>query len=330
MAFAPDSPAPAVTVFVPTKNAGPELDGVLERILAQDLAAPYEVLIFDSGSTDGTVERLRRQPVRRVEIPAVDFDHGATRQQAILEARGAIVALTVQDALPADESWLRHLVEPFADPRVAGVYGRQRPRPDASPLLRSRHAAWAASRAEPRIQELAPGEALADLPPGERLARCAFDNVNAAIRRSMAIEVPFRRCRFGEDLDWSLRAIEAGHRLVFEPRAEVVHSHDRSAWYELRRVYLDHQNLCRLFELRTVPDLSTWARSFAWELREAWRSVRAAPDLGPIERLRWRARVPGFAFASSAGQLLGGLSAVGHAGSRRWARWLDAVLASGV
>ena len=40
--------------------------------------------------------------MRLIEIPNDEFDHGLTRMQGILEARGEIVVLTVQDAEPAE------------------------------------------------------------------------------------------------------------------------------------------------------------------------------------------------------------------------------------
>ena len=45
-----------------------------------------------------------------------------------------IVATLSAHSLPVDADWLRHLLQPFSRPRVAGVYGRQLPRSNATPL----------------------------------------------------------------------------------------------------------------------------------------------------------------------------------------------------
>jgi hypothetical protein len=74
---------PAVTLFIPTCNAGPEFPEILGRMQDQRLDRSVEVLIVDSGSTDGTVEFLRRQPVRLIEIPNSQFNHGLTRNLGI-------------------------------------------------------------------------------------------------------------------------------------------------------------------------------------------------------------------------------------------------------
>ena len=50
--------APRVTVAVPALNQGRFIDQALESIFAQHL--PVEVFVADGGSTDGTVEAIRR------------------------------------------------------------------------------------------------------------------------------------------------------------------------------------------------------------------------------------------------------------------------------
>ena len=53
------SGAPALSVVMPVHNAGEHLDSAVRSILAQSLA-DFEFVILDDGSTDGSLERLRR------------------------------------------------------------------------------------------------------------------------------------------------------------------------------------------------------------------------------------------------------------------------------
>ena len=48
-----------VSVVIPTLNAGPSFGDLLERLLDQETPFGYEVLVIDSGSTDGTVDVSR-------------------------------------------------------------------------------------------------------------------------------------------------------------------------------------------------------------------------------------------------------------------------------
>src|SRR5262249_56899389 len=97
------------------------------------------------------------------------------------------------------------------------------------------------------------GEGLGALRALERYRLSAFDNVASAARRELLLAHPFRATRFGEDVEWGLRMLRAGHGLAYVPEAVVVHSHARSARALYRRSYLGHRLLCRLFGLRTVP-----------------------------------------------------------------------------
>ena len=64
---------------MPTWNAGPLLDEVLAAVRAQASPAFDELVAIDSGSTDGTVERLLGAGFRVAGIPQREFDHGGTR-----------------------------------------------------------------------------------------------------------------------------------------------------------------------------------------------------------------------------------------------------------
>jgi len=146
----------------------------------------------DSGSTDGTPERLERAGARVLRIAPETFDHGGTRDLAISEARGELVVLLVQDATPGDERWLANLVAEFDDPEVAGAWCRQVARPDAPSVTALRLAESLHGSRKRRLARLPPGRKLADLDPFDRLALCSFDNVCSAVRKSV-----WRSIRFG-------------------------------------------------------------------------------------------------------------------------------------
>ena len=52
----------AVSVIIPAFNAAATIERVLEALVAQDVAEPYEVIVVDNGSTDGTAELAERGP----------------------------------------------------------------------------------------------------------------------------------------------------------------------------------------------------------------------------------------------------------------------------
>lgn len=237
-----------VSIVIPTRNAGPEFPHLLERLFSQRASFPFEVLIVDSGSTDRTREHCARFPVKLLTIPPEDFNHGETRDLGIRQTRGQFVALLVQDALPADEHWLEHLIEPMLqDESIAGTYSRQIPRPGSDAFVRRHVSDHVASHLEPRRQQLHSSTDLATMTLEEKIALFSFDNVSSAIRRSVWERFPFGRVAFGEDIRWAKRVMEAGYALYYQPASVVFHSHDRSAWYDFKRFVASYRLYHELF-----------------------------------------------------------------------------------
>ena len=219
------------------------------------------------------------------------------------------MVLLVQDAIPGSDRWLQNLVRPLVeDAGVAGSYARQTPRPEASALTRHYLSGWVATKPEPRLAALAGKEELDSLPPMDRVLRCAFDNVCSCIRREVWEAHPFPQSDIAEDIAWAREVLLAGYRLAYVPDAFVIHSHDRSARYELWRTYLVHRKLRTLFGLRTVPTPFHALRAVASCLVVHLRCL-AREGLGIVRRPGEIFRVLALAVAFPLGQYLGALSA---------------------
>jgi rhamnosyltransferase len=252
---------PKASVVILTLNAGPGFAATLDGVFAQKIGGDFEVIVLDSGSTDGTPKLARARGASVHGFPASTFDHGATRDRGLSLAAGEYVALLVQDAVPLDDRWLAAMIEDLKqDPLVAGVYGRQIPRPESSTLARVLVTDAPTAGDERREQHAGGPGRYRTLPPARRRELALFDNVSSCLRRSVWEGIPFGRTGFGEDLRWGKRAIESGYKLVYEPRSAVVHSHERGPLYDLRRHYAEGLLLIDLFGL--VP-ISTLVRLLA-------------------------------------------------------------------
>lgn len=302
---------PRASLVLPVKDGAATLGAVLAAVRRQDLPGGLEVVALDDGSADGSGALLEAHGARVLEVAHGEFDHGETRNRGAREARGAIVLFLSQDAVPAAPGFARALVETLeADPRLAGAFARQEPRPDADPLTRRDLGDWVAALPIPRTVFLRDAEALSPL---ERYRRCAFDNVASAVRRDVLLRHPFAPSRFGEDVEWGQRILGLGYGLAYVPEAVVVHSHPRSARALYRRNYLGHRVLQRLFGLRTVPDGVHLLRAAAGAL---------ARDLSTLGRegapLRQWLAAPVQALAATWGQYSG---ARDEAARRPYPRW---------
>ena len=282
-------PRESVTVFLPTWNAGPRLEQVLEAIRGQRTQRRVVLRAIDSGSTDGTHARLARQGVEFEVIRQCDFDHGRTRNRGVLESATELVVLLSQDARPADERWLEEIIAPFDDPRVAGTWARQVPRPRCHPFQRVNLAAHMASAGERRVLEplsVAEWDALA---PADRAARLLFDNVASAVRRSVIAKIPFPASTFGEDMAWARAVLLAGHRLVFAGPAVVEHSHDVTLAEFYGRVVLTHAMRRRLADFEPLPTRKQALVRIGQTTSAFWCAARDARDLPAVKRLRSKA-----------------------------------------
>jgi glycosyltransferase involved in cell wall biosynthesis len=220
-----------ISVVIPVKNGGLGLVRCLEAISRQEVDDEVEVVIVDSGSEDGSVQRARRLGARVHEIPAEDFTHGGARNLGIELSRGEIVVFTTQDAHPENETWLATLVGPLrgGDERIAGVYGRQLPHEDAIP---SEHFFLEFLYGhEPRVQRLASPEQVS-------FEATLFSNVNSAARRDVLARFAFADdVLMSEDQEWSRRVLLSGLAIVYEPRAVVRHSHAYTVGSAFRRFF---------------------------------------------------------------------------------------------
>ena len=74
---------PLVSVVIPVKNGIDTLASCLDGIFGQTLRDKLEVIIIDSGSTDGTLDLLKKYPVRVYNLPPKEFNHGETRNLGV-------------------------------------------------------------------------------------------------------------------------------------------------------------------------------------------------------------------------------------------------------
>ncbi|HET8944155.1 MAG TPA: glycosyltransferase family 2 protein [Dehalococcoidia bacterium] len=105
--------APRASLVILTKNGGPRFRTVIERIQAQVVPFDYEVLVVDSGSTDGSDEAAVAAGWRVIRIPPTDFRFGPTRDFAFSHAHGDLIVTISQDVVPLSDNWLEVMCRPF-------------------------------------------------------------------------------------------------------------------------------------------------------------------------------------------------------------------------
>lgn len=219
--------AASVTIIIPTFNGDDYLADALDAIRAQAHTGERQVIVVDSGSTDGTLDIVRARPeVELIEIPNSEFGHGRTRAMAATHARGEIIVYLTQDAVPVGVDWLGELLAPFdLDRRIGLVTGRQQPRPRAFPLQRY-EIIGVFDGLGPRDGITVYGAGARELDGGALAAAAFHSDVNAAVRATALREVPFRDVPYSEDQMMGRDMLAAGWRKAYAGRASVEHSND--------------------------------------------------------------------------------------------------------
>jgi glycosyltransferase involved in cell wall biosynthesis len=228
-----------VTVALPVRDGGALLGDVLAAVRAQRV--DHELLVIDSGSTDGSVELARRHGARVVEIPPGEFSHGGTRNRLMELASGDHVAFLTQDSQPAGPDWLAALLGGFTlGDDVALVFGPHRPRPDASPMVRRElidlFTRFGGARVDRGDVALGPGT--------------FFSSANGAVARWAWERVPFRPVAYAEDQMLARDMLAAGLAKAYVPEAAVIHSHDLPPVQAFRRYFADFRALAEVNGLR--------------------------------------------------------------------------------
>ena len=296
--------SPDVSIVIPTFNGGSTFKKCLRMLFEQDAKVCFEVIVIDSGSTDGTLDALKRYPVRLKQIDPKEFNHGLTRNTGVSLAQGQYVVLMTQDAIPADRNWLAKIITNFEDSLVAGVYCRQVPQADADVLTKRHLNRWLTARENRVINAIQCRNTYNNLDALSKLELCTFDHVCACVRKCVWQGIPYSNTYFAEDLEWGKKVIEAGYKIVYEPEASVIHSHNRSIRYEYRRTYLCHRRLFELFGLQLVP-------SFEHAIKFSMLNILRDTRYVLREERNWKRktsmllRVPFLSFSSVLAQYLG-------------------------
>ena len=227
-----------VTFLVPARNAAATIAGTLRSILAQNPPAPWQIVVVDDGSQDGTAEAAEALAPR---IPALEVrrrawgGEAAALNRGLELARGELVALVEAD-VELQDGWLELLLAELDDPSVWGAGGLLLPAP---------HDRWIARLA---------GYEVTERMEGQQRHPVHITSAAALYRRSAFAAVG----GFNENLlnasldsDFNRRLRAAGGRLAFEPRALAVHHYKQTLgaylvrnWsYGRFRAYVPEPNL---------------------------------------------------------------------------------------
>lgn len=246
------------SIVIRTLNEARYLGELLDAVKRQELG-PFqvEVVVIDSGSTDGTLDIAQQHGCVITHITREQFSFGRSLNMGCEVARGDILILISGHCVPTDRHWLRELCQPIAGGQVDYSYGKQVGGPDSH-------------YSECRIF----GKYY---PDQTRIPQEGFfcNNANSAISRSVWERYRFDEAVTGlEDMELAQRLHRDGGRIGYVADACVYHYHSES-WKQVQRRFereaLALQKIMPQIHVRH-RDLLRYVASSIWhDWRRAWR-----------------------------------------------------------
>ena len=241
---APDSCA--LSVVIPCRDAADTIAHTLDLLLVQELSVPWEIVVADNGSKDGTAHVVAEYSERHDNVLLIDASGPASaafaRNVGATAARGRSLVFFDADDLP-EPDWLPAMGAALERDAFVGC------RLDTESL----NDKWMlAVRGRPQNSDLP----LTSFHPHLPTASGGTIGIRASLFHELG---GFDEAVPGgsEDVEFCLRGQLAGNRLVFVPDATVKmrYRHSRRGMFaQARRYASGHSILSGRFRDATVPD----------------------------------------------------------------------------
>lgn len=235
---------PKISVIIPVRNEADKIEQCLKAIFSQSYS-PYDVIVVDGHSTDETIKRAKKFPVKML------FENFGNRAGAchvgIENAQGEYVAFTDADCVPSTE-WLEMLLREFNN-QIVGVGGGLRSVGDSL---------WEKSINLAFSTFLGSAKSL----QGRFFKNSRFVNsisgANSMYRKEDILRVGGFRTKLdgAEDLELNRRLLQIG-KLLYTPKAMVIHSHSWTMKEFAKKMYRygKERGIVQKRDLQVIPAL---------------------------------------------------------------------------
>ena len=269
---------PFVSIIMRSFNEAWALKGTLPALAAQEFKN-WELIVIDSGSTDGSQELIRAaQPAHFVQITPKEYNPSRVMNQGMRLAKSELGIFINADATPQGTNWLRPLVNALQDPKTAACFGRQIPRPDCQEVFANDY-----DRCFGPNRESAKWEHF-------------FSMVSSGLRKDVWAKRGFREdLQYAEDDEYTRWCKAQGYAVAYVPESVAMHSHNYTPEQSYKRSFGDARAIGKAWTgspaefnfTKTV--LLGWASDVRHDAKFCAREKRLG-ELAHAARIRWQQR----------------------------------------
>jgi rhamnosyltransferase len=274
-----------VSIIIRSFNEGWALRETLPALRAQDYTN-WELIVIDSGSTDGSVDLIRAAAPRHfIQIRPEEYNPSRVMNRGMELARSEFGIFLNADATPQGSNWLRPLVAGLQDPQTAAVFGKQIPRPGCHAVF------W-------HDYDRCFGERRESAQWGH-----FFSMVSSGLRKDIWSQRGFLdKMQYSEDDEYTRWCRAQGYKVVYCPESTVMHSHNYTPVQAYKRSFGEARALAAVWD--SSPSKINWPRTvlLGW-INDVRRDFGFCARHGRLSELkhaaqiRWqqrRARLDGF------------------------------------
>ncbi|MDQ8193813.1 glycosyltransferase [Coraliomargarita sp. SDUM461004] len=235
----PDS----ISLVMRSYNEAWAIADTLKAIFAQDYAGSIELIVLDSGSTDGSHEIIRQyQPQEFIIAEPGTYVPGKVLNQGFRLASHEWVVFLNSDATPANDQWLKELLQAAVDtPKLGAAFSRQIPRKDCEAVFAHDYdRCFGPARESDQWDHF-------------------FSMVSCVAQKSVWEQYPIREdLQYAEDDEWTRRMKAAGYATVLASESIAIHSHNYTPEQSYKRAKGD---AIAVAQAGNIPDVNRrWHR----------------------------------------------------------------------
>lgn len=263
-----------VSVVIRTLNEAKHLDELLQGIHDQQTdGLSVEVVLVDSGSTDGTLEIAEKHGCKIHHITRAEFSFGRSLNMGCEVSDGDVLIITSGHCVPCDAHWIRRMCDPILDGVADYTYGRQ-------------YGGDESYYSETRIFAKY-------FPETSQMPQKGYfcNNANSAISYPAWKKYRFDEDLTGlEDMELAKRLVADGGKVAYVADAGVYHFHNES-WNQVRTRFEREAIALQAIKPNVhmhFPDMIRYIASSIWkDWRTAWKEGKWGTNALDIVKYRF-------------------------------------------